>query len=775
AEALEVISVDGTEPWKSQRREERREKRREARTTTTTSTPIWNSGAGIVGIKLNGKGDFAAFWAGLATDIALLVGCYIAFLILRKIYPMMYQANQESFDKLKEGRLKLTESIFAPVMASFRISVDDVIELAGLDHGMLIQFSIFVMNQMLLIGIPALLVLSPLYAFSGGHAANSRLSSIGFANVKERSLICYPVAGFVWYVVLVTQIHVSRVQEKEFMQRRKAWLMRMPMPRSHTVLVESIPFEYRSVSLLTSFFEEIFGAGCLKDVSFIRQCGMLQSCIRTRDNCSQDLHEAEFQWDKSGEVDSERKAKLETALDAAVTKVDEEREKALKTDEGISGSAFITFKDQKQSIMALNMRYTADDEEFVVSVPPDPGDVRYNDLEMDPRKVAATQMVGYGLIAGIFFGFIPIVAGITNLLTLESVSKISFLNDFFSRNPSMAALWDGLASSIGLNLFMSFLPTFLVMIFSACFALKADAWEQHYIQQWYFYFLVVYVLLVTAVGTSLWDRVRELVENPTAILKMLAQSLPAATHFYLNYVPLQWGTHGTNMLRYMNLFKFLGFRKVCSEETARTKAEPEDQDYYGMGSRSARHTLIAVTGLVFCTLSPLITVLCFVNGAVCRFLYSYLFVYSETKKADLGGVFWITQLRHIQQGVLIYIILMTGVLLERANSIIPGVIAAFRPQQDQWADLSQVFSAKITDPYPFLWDGLGTASRTQGSSAVVWLYTYRRFNHAFHLENLPLKDIKASASVEKRLSVKKQYVQPELIHHEDSPRARKDK
>ena len=46
----------------------------------------------------------------------------------------------------------------------------------------------------------------------------------------------------------------------------------------------------------------------------------------------------------------------------------------------------------------------------------------------------------------------------------------------------------------------------------------------------------------------------------------------------------------------------------------------------GMGSRSARHTLIAVTGLVFCTLSPLITALTFLNGAVCRFLYSYLFV-----------------------------------------------------------------------------------------------------------------------------------------------------
>ena len=122
-----------------------------------------------VGIKLNGKGDFAAFWAGLATDIALLVGqgsqqtsaknvwkeclfwdlqannhevghengsiqdknwskekwivrfvrsdvmptvskdwwaqanvfqgCYIAFLILRKVYPLMYQGNQEQICK----------------------------------------------------------------------------------------------------------------------------------------------------------------------------------------------------------------------------------------------------------------------------------------------------------------------------------------------------------------------------------------------------------------------------------------------------------------------------------------------------------------------------------------------------------------------------------------------------------------------------------------------------------------------------------------------------
>ncbi|CAJ1347409.1 unnamed protein product, partial [Effrenium voratum] len=675
-----------------------------------------------VGIKMNGKGDFSAFWAGLATNIAMTVGCYIIFLVLRKLYPMLYEHNQEVIEKLKQERFKLSSSVFAPVIASSRVTVDDAIEAVGLDHGMLLQFAQFVMTLMLMIGIPALVLLCPMFALAGGHAAQSRLSFIGFANVKENSLVCYPVALFVWYVVIVTQWKIFSVMENKFQQRRKDWLMRMPMPRSQTVLLECIPEEFRSQKALKEFFEDIFGGGCIDEIFFVRDTTTLMTCTKIRDECSQDLHEAEFAWDKSGEADEDARKKLEAALDVAEKKVEEARQEVLESEKGHSASAFVTFKDQKQSIMALNMRYTADDEEFVVSVPPDPADVRYNDLRVDYRVEAAGRTLGYGMIAGLFFGFIPIVAGVTNLLTLESVTKVDLLNTFFDNNPSLAAMWSSLASTLGLTIFMSFLPTFLVLIFNYCFALKADAWEQHLIQQWYFYFLVVYVLLVTAVGTSLWERSTELIENPTAIFSLLANSLPNASHFYLNYVPLQWSTHAMNMTRYINVFKYVGFRKVCSEERARSKAEPEDQDYYGIGSRSARHTLIAVTGLVFCTLCPLICILCLINGCVCRFFYGFLSVYAEEKKADLGGVFWLTQMRHMQQGLLVYLILMTGVLLERGQNIVPGVIA--------------------------------------GSSAALWVWTYRRFNHKFHLENLPLRDLKAAASGDKRETSRAKYMQP---------------
>merc|ERR1719329_1149503 len=99
------------------------------------------------------------------------------------------------------------------------------------------------------------------------------------------------------------------------------------------------------------------------------------------------------------------------------------------------------------------------------------------------------------------------------------------------------------------------------------------------------------------------------------------------------------------LLRYVQWGKFKMFETLNRHEPeeARGKiahdlAEPEDQDYYGMGSRSARFTIMLVIAIVFCTLSPLMTVLALINSGLCRLFYGYLFNYAETVKSDLGGV-----------------------------------------------------------------------------------------------------------------------------------------
>merc|ERR1719230_265460 len=115
---------------------------------------------------------------------------------------------------------------------------------------------------------------------------------------------------------------------------------------------------------------------------------------------------------------------------------------------------------------------------------------------------------------------------------------------------------------------------------------------------------------------------------------------------------------------------------VFGEAVAVKKAEPEDQDYYGLGSRSSRFTFMLTLTLSFCSLSPLISILGFINFWVCRKCYGYLCVFCETRKPDLGGFFYVSQLTHVSEGLFIYIILMTGVLLERDLTAWPGLIAA---------------------------------------------------------------------------------------------------
>merc|ERR1719183_1638905 len=104
--------------------------------------------------------------------------------------------------------------------------------------------------------------------------------------------------------------------------------------------------------------------------------------------------------------------------------------------------------------------------------------------------------------------------------------------------------------------------------------------------------------------------------------------------------------------------KFMACSAVCEAPRAKELSEPEDQDYYGMGGRSARFTLNMVIALVYCSLTPLIVPLTILNFAICRLVYSYLFAFAETRKPDMGGVFFVTQLEHVQHGLLLYVVLM---------------------------------------------------------------------------------------------------------------------
>jgi ABC-type multidrug transport system fused ATPase/permease subunit len=444
-----------------------------------------------------------------------------------------------------------------------------------------------------------------------------------------------------------------------------------------------------------------------------------------------EFEKAEF---KAKSVEADQKEAAEVEVKEAKTKMDEKEkevkaarkeveEEAAKGYGGINMTkGFVTFKTRRDAELAKMMAYTKDAEEFVVSIPPDPSDIIYKDLTADPTAEKIRSLIGYALIAGVFWAYLPAVVSIAYFTSLETLAEYSSVFASMAESPSTSALWDGLVNALALQLFIAFVPTFFVLIFSNFFVLKAEAWLQHKIQEWYYYFQVIFVLLVTAVGSSLLDTLEELAEDPTSVFALLASTLPLATHFYLNYLPLQWVTHAQNLMRTSNLFKFKAFTVLFGEAAAVKKCEPEDQDYYGLGSRSARFTFMLTLTLSFCSLSPLIIILGFINFWVCRKVYGYLVVFCETKKPDLGGVFYVSQLTHVSQGMFIYIVLMTGVLLERDLSMWPGLIAA---------------------------------------SGLIFQYmSYTRFKNSFRWESLCFEDL---LEFNKTTDSGLEYVQPEML------------
>merc|ERR1712032_857869 len=118
----------------------------------------------------------------------------------------------------------------------------------------------------------------------------------------------------------------------------------------------------------------------------------------------------------------------------------------------------------------------------------------------------------------------------------------------------------------------------------------------------------------------------------------------------------------------------------------------EDQDWYGIGSRSARWINSMLIGLVYCQIQPILLVFVAINFAVCKVVYGYLLVFAQNRKSDKGGAIFQEQLSHLQLGLATYIVLMTGYLANRSNAIkIPVPLVGNFPMSPSIISFSSVF------------------------------------------------------------------------------------
>jgi len=682
---------------------------------TTTAPPT--------GVTMNAVGDLKAFVSAVITNVASVAVFLAIFSWLRLRYPIMYGDNS-----LKGIAPDLAQTMFGWFQQTIGMSVDEVADRITLDHAMMLEFTHLCMKILAIVGLPMLLVIGPMNCLFGGYAAGEdHLSYLSFGNVENGSKLYWMHSIVIWYVVLVVRHSVFSAMRR-FLPRRTNWLRNMPTTRANTVLVESIPEECQTEAKLKSYWEMLMPNARIKDVYIAKDTSGLQALMHERDAARRTKHEVEAKLHKDG---GERPTVSENFMGARVdaieyyskrietldTQVVEERSRIQEASKSLNGevnssSAFLTFEKRSDAELCLRLDHICHDlDAWELYTPPEQSDILWNDLTQDDTMQEIRTILGYLVVVGLYFLYMPCVIGMTNLAKIIDMGV-------------MQPVWQGLAPTLGLQFMVAFLPTFLLLIFRSFFTLRADAWAQHKLQVWYYWFQIVFVILATAVGQNVRGFTKTIVEEPFSIFSVMADTMPYATHFYMNFLVLQWATHAMGSLRYVPLAKYLSFCQLWEVEEAKQMAEPEDQDYYGMGGRSARWTIAMTVGIVYGTLSPPINLLCFINFAICRVVYGYLFIFAEHKKADLGGVFWVKQLEHLLIACIIYCILMTGVLLKRSDSWCPGVISA--------------------------------------AALVYSVMALNQFTGAHAWEKIPYEDIMKDKEHHERKATEGVYVQPEM-------------
>eukprot|EP00927_Polykrikos_kofoidii_P065576 TRINITY_DN61312_c0_g1_i1.p1 TRINITY_DN61312_c0_g1~~TRINITY_DN61312_c0_g1_i1.p1 ORF type:complete len:928 (+),score=98.86 TRINITY_DN61312_c0_g1_i1:259-3042(+) len=617
--------------------------------------------ADLMQVKLDGEGDTLALALCVAFSLGMSAIGLLTFNYLGQSCPMVYVRDEtERAAAGVEGQEALT-SVRGRLARCMSLQSDEVVEAVGLDGWMQIEFCVLCskINAYLTI-VP--IVLCPLHWCAPRPENTEVLTYLSLAVNEDRVYVMWVHAIIVWYVVVVTLRLLNDAQES-FLPLRYAWLERTPAPQATTLLVQEIPEMYRCDDRLKEHFSKLFSDSSILRCHVVRRTFTLRSKLATLEKYADQAARGGPRFSLIGALAIDAEALARQLADAR-SEVAYQRERLRRAAEAFdpdccTDTGFVTFRTRRDMRIAMREQLATDRAVFVMQPAPPHKDITFESL-MTSSTPSQTRL-GWICIFGIILCFSPVVVLISGLLSLPSLEKlIPALAEWIRNYPVMEAFLEGVLATASLNLLMNGpLPTAFAFVTSTFFRPITKMDGEWMVQQFNFGFLMVFVLLVTAMSQGLITTMVLVLKNPWAILAMLGRSLPLASHFYIGYVVLGWGTCIFELNRPTTLLKYLSYSQFLPPGEAQAKAEHES---VSIGGRVSRSTMVMVIGLVFSSLCPVIMVAVGVHFFVERVAHSYLIFHAEPRQPDAGGIFWVGALKHIHVGLFVYVLLMIGVL-----------------------------------------------------------------------------------------------------------------
>lgn len=525
---------------------------------------------------------------------------------------------------------------------------EDIIQHVGLDVFMLLSFEGLAMTILATLMVPAFALLPLHWGRSRNKANFDLLFRFSFPGTDD-PVVVFAHLLVMYYVVFVT-IWWLRKAKTELKRRRHTWYFNLAAPRVTSVLAKNIPPRYRTDDALLEFFRANFTDEAVTRAYVVRNTEHL--------NLQLDL------------LEKAKKKKRICGREETAVMAERQRLQAAKNtyDPEINSSVgFVTFASRLHARHAMREETIGDDDDVIsLYEVGDPIDVVYEDYQKCscysascPLGEWALVYIGWFCIFLILIIWMPLVTCIAAVTHIDNVQYYSpEFASWLQAHPIVHGLYTDVLGVAVLAAVMNSMPSVILVIIQFMFRVGSNAGAQLLLERLYFKFLLLFVLLITAIGHGFFATFFFLAQNPFKLFPLLANTIPTISHYYLSYVIFGWLALCVEMLRisvwaYKVLMLLTGIPWSSQDGTI-------DFDYSGQRNGTAVFMFVVI--LVFCSLSPLIIPIGFIYFLISRIVHGYLCCFAECPKADTGGEFWFAMGRQAHIGLFFYVLLMVGVL-----------------------------------------------------------------------------------------------------------------
>ncbi|KAG9067618.1 hypothetical protein KI688_012403 [Linnemannia hyalina] len=663
--------------------------------------------------------SIATFVSALLFNGAVGIAIYFAFSIIRnwnkRVYqPRTYLVNEEiRSPELEGGLLKW-------INASIRVHDNQLVDRIGLDAYVFLRFlrmSAILFSGFTLIGIP---ILIPLNVING---VDSRPGEDGQLPNQTPSLTRLAIGNIadgwrLWFHLALTAlfsgatIYMLWMEMQEYTRRRHAYLMsekHAKTPQSTTILVTAIPKGLNTEKALFEIFNRFPGG--VRSIWLNKNPSELIKLCEERDEIALKLEAAEYNFVQSA-YNQKKKKDVDTnepvrpigrtsAVPFVGPKVDliefySQRLSELNRlitegrNAGASStlnSAFIRFHNQFAAHSAVQtVVHPTPFRMAPMFVEVSPLDVVWEHLNLDTVNKKGRHMIATAAASALILLWTFPVLFVTGIANLDALIKLlpflKFLNDLPT---SIIGIIQGILPPLFLAILMAVLPIILTAMSRFEGHVRQSAITLAVMKKYYF-FLIVNVLLLTSLGNGVIPTLQKLIKpaggngiqfSPMDVITILAQTLPAASTFFVTYALLQGLTGpAKELLQIAPLVLNYLFTKVLAKSPRQIWNVQGRLSSVNYGTLFPPQVLMFSIGMLYSTIAPIILPVVAFYFTMFYFVYRHQFLYVYYTPVETGGLAFPVAVKQTFTGIFIFQTTIFGIFLLKQSEldVIPQLV-----------------------------------------------------------------------------------------------------